>query len=237
MIQEKTVIAIIPARGGSKRLPGKNIKPLAGKPLIAWTIEEAQKSKYIDRLILSTDSKEIAEVAKLYGCEVPFIRPAELSDDKASSNDVVMHALDEIDNKYDIVIILQPTSPLRKVKDIDGALDFMLEKRGEVLVSVCEAEKPLHWYHIMTDNGRLKPCVLMDFISASIKSQCAFMPNGALFIADIPFFKKSGSFYTDKTLGYLMRNDDSVDIDSYMDFMVADAVLKIEAISKKSIAL
>nr|HPK54819.1 acylneuraminate cytidylyltransferase family protein [Smithellaceae bacterium] len=117
MIQGKTVLAIIPARGGSKGIPRKNITNLAGKPLIAWTIEEAKKSKYIDRLILSSEDNEIIQVAKEWGCEVPFIRPRELAEDDTLGIEPVLHALNTIKKKYDYVVLLQPTSPLRSVDD------------------------------------------------------------------------------------------------------------------------
>jgi len=222
VIQDKSIIAVIPARGGSKRLPGKNIRLLAGKPLIAWTIEEAQKSKYIDRLIVSTDAEEIAEVAKRYRCEVPFIRPAELASDEASSNDVIKHAINEVGDDYDIVMILQPTSPLRKAEDIDGALEFMQENGGEVLVSICEARKPINWYYSMDENGVLRPCVQKN----NIKTSCLYLPNGALFIADIAFYEKINSFYTEKTLGYSMPEERSVDVDTYIDFLFAEMFVK-----------
>ena len=112
MINNKTVIGIIPARSGSKGLLRKNLINLCGKPLIAWSIIEAEKSKYIDRYIISTDDVEIARVAKKYGCDVPFLRPVELATDDANINDVILHALDILQERYEIVIVLQPTSPL-----------------------------------------------------------------------------------------------------------------------------
>lgn len=116
------IIAIIPARGGSKRLPGKNIKDLAGKPMIAWTIEAAIQSDIFDHILVSTDDEEIAKISKAFGANVPFLRPAEISTDHATTNDVVTHMVDWIENKYgqtvSIVTILQPTSPLRTAADI-----------------------------------------------------------------------------------------------------------------------
>ena len=136
MINNKSILVVIPARGGSKGLPDKNIMPLAGKPLIEWTIEVARESKYIDRFILSTDSEEIADVARSYQCEVPFMRPQELATDDASGNDVVIHALEYIGEKYNLVMVLQPTSPLRKTEDIDQALEIMEKENAPAVVSV-----------------------------------------------------------------------------------------------------
>ena len=130
MINNKTVIGIIPARSGSKGLLRKNLKNLCGKPLIAWSIIEAEKSKYIDRYIISTDDVEIARVAKKYGCDVPFLRPVELATDDANINDVILHALDILQERYEIVIVLQPTSPLRTAQDIDEAIRLYLSKKS-----------------------------------------------------------------------------------------------------------
>lgn len=121
------ILAIIPARGGSKGVPRKNIRDLAGKPLIAWTIEEAKKSKYITRLILSSEDEEIIEAAKKYGCEVPFVRPIELAQDNTPGIEPVLHAIEKCPG-YDYVLLLQPTSPLRTVEDIDGCIEFLLNK-------------------------------------------------------------------------------------------------------------
>jgi CMP-N,N'-diacetyllegionaminic acid synthase len=120
MFEGKTILAIVPARGGSKGVPRKNIRLLAGKPLIAWTIDEAKKSRYIDRLILSSEDDEIIEVAREFGCEIPFKRPDELAQDDTPGIESVIHAINTLEEKYDFVVLLQPTSPLRTVEDIDG---------------------------------------------------------------------------------------------------------------------
>src|SRR5215470_19477410 len=135
MIDGKKVLAIIPARGGSKGLAGKNIIEVAGKPLIAWTIAEANKSRYIDRLILSSDDPKTIEVAKAHGCEVPFVRPAELAQDETPGVDPVLHAISML-RGYEIVIVLQVTSPLRRVMDIDDCLDYLLSCDANACVSV-----------------------------------------------------------------------------------------------------
>ena len=130
MINTNSILAIIPARSGSKGLPNKNTLNLLDKPLIAWTIEAAKKSKYLDRLILSTDCDKISKIAQKYNCEVPFLRPKNLSTDISKGNDVIMHAIKTIKKEYDIIVVLQPTSPLRTNDDIDLALEHMIKKKA-----------------------------------------------------------------------------------------------------------
>lgn len=224
MINDKTILAIIPARGNSKQLPRKNILSLAGKPLIAWTIEAASDSKYIDRLIISTDSKEIADVAKQYNCEVPFMRPPELATDDANSNDVILHALDKLGDPYDILILLQPTSPLRKAEDIDHALEIMDQVEAPAVISVCKANKPLNWHFSVEVNGTLKP-VLQKKISNRQEYESTYIPNGALYISKTEYFKSANTFFTDLTIAYTMSQEVSVDIDSQIDFTIAEILI------------
>ena len=190
MISGKSVLAIIPARGGSKELPQKNILPLAGKPLIVWSIEAANKSKYIDRCIVSTDDKAIADSSKKNGSEVPFMRPSKLATDVANSNDVILHALDKLGDPYDIVMVLQPTSPLRESKDIDQALEFMQQNNVSAVVSICSSNKPLHWHFTLETDGKLKP-VYEDKIIYTNRQELplTYIPNGALYIAKTDYFR------------------------------------------------
>ncbi|NIO11196.1 MAG: NTP transferase domain-containing protein, partial [Deltaproteobacteria bacterium] len=143
MIKRQRVLGVITARGGSKGLPGKNIRDLCGKPLVAWSIEAAKASTYLDRLVVTTDSEEIAKVAKQYGAEVPFLRPPELATDTATSFAAIDHLLGELEKTgdlYDIVALIEPTSPLRETADIDKALEEMLAAGADSVVSVCLAE-------------------------------------------------------------------------------------------------
>ena len=171
MYKGKNILGLIPARGGSKGLPRKNIKPLLGKPLIAWTIEQALASRYLDRVVVSTDNKEIAEISKKYGAEVPFMRPKELAEDNAKGIDVVLHAIDWLkeNNKrkqYDLMMLLQPTSPLRATEDIDKAIETLFLKEAKAIVSVCEvAHHPL-WANTLPKNGCMK-----DFIKKEIMNK------------------------------------------------------------------
>ena len=145
MIYNKKILAVIPARGGSKGLPDKNILPLFEKPLISWTIEAALKSKYIDRCIVSTDSDAIAVIANRFGAEVPYLRRKNLAEDESSTDDVLIHVIKSLKEEFDILILLQPTSPLRTERDIDGALNNFLDKEAEALVSVVKKSHPLEW--------------------------------------------------------------------------------------------
>lgn len=226
MIKEKSILAIIPARSGSKGLPNKNILELNNKPLIAWSIIEANKSKYIDKCIISTNDKNIADISILHKGEVPFIRPPDLSTDDANLNDVIKHAINSIDNQYDIVVVLQPTSPLRKSFDIDKALEVMIARNAPVVVSVCLSNKPIHWNYFIKEDGLLKPC--NPYKSRSTNRQQfpkTYFPNGALFISEIDYFVKKNSFYTSSTLAFVMPEERSIDIDSQIDFFTAQAII------------
>ena len=158
MIGDKKVLAIIPARGGSKGVPRKNIRDVAGKPLIAWTIEEAKKSKYIDRLILSSEDEEIIDIARKWGCDVPFVRPAELAQDDTPGIAPVLHAIDILP-RYEIVMLLQTTSPLRSVADIDGCLECLIANKASVCVSVTEAEQSPYWMYTLGNGGEMQPLI------------------------------------------------------------------------------
>ncbi|MBC8555357.1 MAG: acylneuraminate cytidylyltransferase family protein, partial [Candidatus Brocadiales bacterium] len=143
MINNKRILAIIPARGGSKRLPRKNILDLAGKPPIAWSIEAALGSKYIDRVIVSTDDEEIAGISRKYGADVPFMRPNKLATDESSSVDVVLHVINTLKEKgreSEYIMLLQPTSPLRTMENIDEAVELLQSSSSDAVISVCEAE-------------------------------------------------------------------------------------------------
>jgi len=226
MINGESILAIIPARGGSKGLPNKNILELGGKPLIAWSIEAALDSKYIDRLIVSTDSKKIADAAKQNNCEVPFMRPPELATDDANSNDVILHALDKLGDLYDVVMVLQPTSPLRGSKDIDQALEFMQKNNISTIVSICRSNKPLHWHFTLETKGKLKPVYKdKNFYPNRQKLPLTYIPNGALYIAKTDYFRSEKTFYTSSTFAYLMPPERSVDIDKQIDFFTAEALL------------
>lgn len=208
-------LALIPARGGSKGLPGKNIVSAGGKPLIAWTIEAARQARCIDRLILSSDDPQIMEVARLHQCEVPFTRPAHLATDTASSADVVLHALEQVPG-YDYVILLQPTSPLRSAQDIDAAFELLMESGGSACVSVCLSEVSPYWMFMRGGDAILSP-FLNGKYSRRQDLPPAYVLNGAIYIAKADDFRRHQSFIGKETLGYVMPASRSLDIDDRDD--------------------
>ncbi len=223
------ILGLIPARSGSKGLPGKNIRPLSGKPLIAWTIEQALASNNIDRVIVSTDSKDIAQAAKDYGAEAPFLRPGELATDQAEMTDVLLHVLERFKENgflYDSVMLLQPTSPLRTTRDIDAVVELSRKKNAKAVVSVCEAEHHPYWSNTLPPNGCMK-----DFLAPGAGQNRQELPvfyrlNGAIYFAHTDYLKSQREFISDETYAYIMPRERSVDIDSKLDFEFAEFLLQ-----------
>ncbi|TKI72838.1 acylneuraminate cytidylyltransferase family protein [Lysinibacillus mangiferihumi] len=219
------ILAIIPARGGSKGVPRKNIRNLAGKPLIAWTIEEAKKSKYINRLVLSSDDDEIIEVAKEYGCDVPFKRPKELAQDDTPGIETVLHAIEHCPG-YDFVMILQPTSPLRTVEDIDQCIEYTMRENAKLCVSVSEASQSPYWMYKREDDY-LVPLIKQDkLITRRQDIPKVFILNGSIYLGDIEKIKAAKSFITNETKAYEMPISKSYDIDSLDDFIICENFIK-----------
>ena len=222
------MIAIIPARGGSKGLPGKNIKLLNGKPMIAYTIEAANKAKKIRRVIVSTDSIEIAEIAKKYGAEVPFLRPAHLATDDALAVDNYIYTIERIneeDNvKVDNVVILQPTSPLRTADDIDGAINLFESKNANSVISFCEENHPIKWHKNIDKKGRVVS-IFEDTIANRQEEIPTYYPNGAVFVFKFSFLKLK-KYYSENSFAYIMDRSNSVDIDIIDDFEYAEFLIE-----------
>lgn len=227
MENNKKIIAIIPARGGSKGILGKNIKLLDGKPLIAYTIEAALQSKCLDRIIVSTDDKKIAEVSKKYGAEI-IKRPKFLAGDKAKTIDAVFHVFDALEREkyvFDFLVLLQPTSPLRTAKDIKEAIELFQNTSPELLVSVYKMEPPPYWCFRIEKNY-LKPIFGLKYFKPRGEVPEAYMPNGAIYISSPKFLRKNKSFYAKKSLPYIMPKEKSVDIDYPIDFRLAELLIK-----------
>lgn len=227
-------IAIIPARGGSKRLPGKNIKLLGGKPLIAWTIEAALKSDCFDQVIVSTDDQDISSVAKEFGASVPFIRPAELSGDTATSDAVIKHAVEWLENTENLVVetvtLLQPTSPFRNSQHICESFKVYLDKQADAVVSVTKTDTRLELCNTLpTDHS------LVGFLKGDMKRtqdmQQVYELNGAIYLFKRNFVGVLGKVYSAECRGfaYVMSPDDSVDIDTVRDFQWAEFLLNSRA--------
>ncbi len=217
----KSTLAIIPARGGSKRVPNKNIREVAGKPLIVHTVNQAQEADTIDRAIVSTDSEEIMQAAEKHGGNVPFQRPPELASDTASMADVVTHALDWMEDQelqFDIVCILQPTCPLRISGDIDGVVKKITEVDAYSALSISKFKTPPQWAIEKVEDGSLREFYEDNYLwtESPTRSQDLtelYYPNGAVFAATTDAWSESQSFYTEKTVGYEMPPERSFDID------------------------
>ena len=227
--KQQSVLAIILARGGSKGLPGKNIRKLAGKPLIAYSIGQALESRHIGRVVVSTEDKEIARVAARYQAEV-IIRPDELALDDTSSVATLQHTLDYLKEAEgyspDLVVLLQPTSPLRKVEDIDGAIDRLLEVGCDSVVSVCEVEHPAHWMYTL-EGERLKPIVEGGGeMGRRQDASKAYRLNGAVYVTHKDVVMKQDRVMGDDTRAYIMPRERSVDIDTEFDFKLAELLMQ-----------
>lgn len=227
------ILGIITARGGSKGIPGKNIKPLAGKPLIAYTIEAAKESGVFDRIILSTDDKRIAEVARSCGCEVPFMRPAELAGDSTPHLPVLQHAVrwleDREEYKPDAVVILQPTAPLRRGVHLREAAELFIKSGADSVVSVSEipGHHNPHWQFCMDGDGKLS-LFTGEPISQVIRRRqdlpTTFTRNGAIYLfkTHLLFDPQDPNFYGGFVVGYPMDAADGINIDSMEDWKEAE---------------
>ena len=214
----KRVLALIPARGGSKGLPRKNILIADGRPLISWTIAAAKNSAVIDRIVLSSEDDEIINIAKTLGCEVPFRRPQELADDKSSPVDVAIHALKALPG-YDYLILLQPTSPLRLSADIDAAFSLMNKRGATSCVSVCEVDQHPYWMYKLDDNDQLSR-LFPSYTEIGRRQDLppVYVLNGAIYIVRVDQFLQSLRFIQDDTVAYKMPSERSIDIDNLHDF-------------------
>ena len=230
MINGKMILGIIPARGGSKGILGKNAKEIAGKPLIAWTVEAAKQSKYIDRLIISTDSEEIAGIGRDVGVEIPFLRPSEIAQDKSTGADVILHTLNWFegnDLKFDYFIYLQPTSPMRKSIHIDKAIEMIvLNGNADSLVSISESSKHPHWMKTINKNGYIENFLPSGTVYNNRQDLSAvYALNGAIYICRWDVFVEDHSFYLRNCLPFVMDQVSSIDIDINSDWEYAEYIL------------
>lgn len=225
MINEKKVLALIPARGGSKGVPRKNVRMLGGKPLIAWTIEAATQSKYIDRVMLSSEDEEIIEVAKKWGCDVPFVRPKELAQDDTPSMEVILHGIEQVKG-YDYIVLLQPTSPFRTTEDINKCIEKCVENNQESCVSIVEVSQNPYWMYTVKENEVLNPLIeIDDKYYQRQKLPKTYILNGAVYVASIEWLKQSKSFLSKNTTSVEMTKEKSIDIDTMLDFKVASLLI------------
>jgi len=227
MYNGKTFLAIIPARGGSKRLPNKNILLLSGKPMLLWTVESAMQSKYLDEIILSTDSDDIIKVVENYKIKT-IKRPIELASDTAKTVDVVKHIIENIDKKYDFIVLLQPTSPLRTSNHIDEAIEQLIKLNADAIISVTEVDHSPLWCNILPESLSME-----NFISEDIKHKRSqdfpkfYRLNGAIYICKTKKLIEENTFFLKKNIyAYIMDKKSSIDIDEELDFKLAEIILK-----------
>lgn len=225
----KRILGIIPARGGSKRLPRKNILPLGGKPLIAWTIEAAINSQVFTEVMVNTDDDEIAKISSDLGSNIPFIRPNELASDTASSHDVIKHTLLWYRDKginFTEVVLLQPTSPLRSGEDIISALELYYKKNASSVLSVCEVDHPTSWCNILDETLSMKGFIKES--TSKLRSQDIdkeYRLNGAIYIWNVELFLVNNSTVIEPSFAAIMPRSRSIDIDEKIDFDIVKAIL------------
>lgn len=224
------ILTLITARGGSKGVPRKNIRSLAGKPLIAWTIEAALQSSISSRIVVSTDDPEITVVGKEFGAEVPFLRPAELANDTATSESVIEHALSwmaQNEGFYpDLLLLLQPTSPFRTGADIDNAFKLLKKKAAAAVVSVTPNLRPVQWLRMINEEGCLVDSGMGSLIDRRQDAELYYALNGAIYLIHTDVFLKEHTLYPKRTMPYIMPSERSLDIDSELDFLIADLVMR-----------
>ena len=223
MYKNKTFLAIVPARGGSKRLPKKNILPLCGKPLIGWSIKAGQNSQYIDDVIVSSDSGDILTIAKQFGANA-MGRPDKLSMDSASTVDVIKYVVENCEKAYDYIVLLQPTSPLRTAQHIDEAIEQLLENRNDAVISVCEMEHSPLWSNTLPKNGDMSHFLREEVLGKrSQELENYYRLNGAIYICETQKLLKEESFFLKENItAYIMDKEFSIDIDDEFDFKQAE---------------
>ncbi len=231
MTDENKILAIVPARGGSKRLPQKNILNIAGKPLINWTIEAGLGSTFINRLIVSTDDSNIADIARSSGADVPFIRPDNLSLDSTTSFEVIEHCLSWVKEnegvEYDYIILLQPTSPLRNDKDINNAFNILFDKNAQAVISLCETEHSPLWSNTIDEDSSMKSFLKPDINKTPSQDLPKYYRlNGAIYICQTKALLREKNLYLkDNIYASIMSKKNSIDIDDQIDFDLAELYL------------
>jgi len=234
MAANERILGIIPARGGSKRLPFKNLMELGGRPLISYTIEAALKSQYIDELVVSTDDPETARIAAAWGTPVPFLRPAALATDEAGSFEVLRHAVEHFANAgsggFEYVVMLQPTSPLRTNADIDEAVTFLREREADAVISVCECDHSPLWANTLPEDRSMA-----DFLRDEVKNKRSqdltvqYRLNGAIYICRTSrMLAEKTLFLKDNIFAFIMPRERSVDIDTMLDLKLCETLLSLQ---------
>jgi CMP-N-acetylneuraminic acid synthetase len=234
VIDGKRVLALIPARGGSKGLPGKNIRNICGKPLIVWSIDKAKKSKYLDYLMVSTDCPEIARLSKLSGAEVPFIRPKELATDFSTTYDVIHHAYQYLQSQkkgeFDYLVLLEPTSPLREDDDIDNMLEKLVqnEDKFDSIISVGEIDEHPSIVKRCVDDNLTAFCAGLNQSFRRQDNEPAYFPYGVAYIAKVAELLSQNTFYTQRSTYFELKKYQNFEIDDIYGFLSAEAVMRYQ---------
>lgn len=229
MYKNYRVVCIIPARGGSKSLPGKNILEVCGKPLIAHSIEQARNSGYIDRIIVSTDDKRIAEIAGHFDAEVPFIRPAKLAQDNSPTVKVLLHAVNWLENKeydFDIVVLLHATAPLRAAEDIDNCIMMLAKEGADNIFSVTPSRRNPYYSMVEEVDGKIVPVKGKACFSARQEVPTVYDLNGSIYVWWKHVIKDKPHVYLENSKIYIMPPERSVDIDDELDFKLAKLLME-----------
>ncbi len=242
MIDGLRVLALVPARAGSKGLPGKNIRPLLGKPLLAWPIEAARASRYVDRVVISTDSAEFAALAQAAGADVPFLRPAEHASDTAPSIAFIEHALDTLaaaGDRYDLLVLLEPTSPLTEAADIDAALEALVAARplAESIVGVTALVSTHPAFAVRLDaQGLMQPYAAASFglLPRRQDTEPLYSLDGSLYISTVEALRRERGFCHARTLPFITPRWKSFEVDDLVDFICIEAILANRALILRS---
>lgn len=228
--REPNILVIIPARGGSKGIPKKNIQPLNGKPLIAYSIEAALRSSRIERVVVSTDSEEIAQISLQFGAEVPFLRPAELSLDETPTLPVLQHLISQLkaleNYEPDLIVLLQPTSPLRQTQDIENGIDLLIQSGADSVVGLCLAEHSPYWMQQLEGDRVVPFCKNSPEYSRRQDAPPVYRINGALYVTSPRVLQEENEILGKDTRGLIMDAESSIDIDTALDFKIASLILK-----------
>lgn len=229
MINGKKVLAIIPARAGSKRILNKNIRNLCEIPLIGWTLKDLHRSKYIDHSYVTTDSSVIQNIAIGFGVDAEPLRPVELASDTARTVDVVLDIINHRKKGYDIIILLQPTSPLRTIEDVDRALEFFVSRSALSLASVCEAESHPSWLSPLPED--LNMSKLIDGLQMKRSQDLTkhYRLNGAIYISTLDMIRQNESFFSPtNAYAFVMNRLASIDIDTEEDMLLAECLIGLK---------
>jgi len=227
MYKEKTFLAIVPARGGSKRLPRKNVLDLNGKPLIGWSIEAGLNSSYVDSVVVTSDDSEILKIAKEFNATT-IERPKSLATDTSSTFDAIEHTINNL-KRYDYIVLLQPTSPLRNSKHIDEAIELLISKNADAIVSVCEMEHSPLWSNTLPENDSMQGFLRDEVLNKRSQDlETHYWLNGAIYICETEKLLEQKSFFLKESIyAYKMSRENSVDIDEKIDFKIAEILMDV----------